>query len=397
MNHRLAAFLLPKHRSGLYYGALIGAGIGLFILLLAVQTYLNFTYLGAGGGSTNGSSFIQINKPVNFLSTLGAKATFSEEEMDALQDLAAVEEVGAFQSNNFKVGAASSSLGFYTELFFEAVPDDFLDLQVPAFQWRPGDRDVPIILSRDYLALYNFGFAPSQGLPQFTPSTIKRVGFELRLQGNGVRGTFSGRIVGFSDRINSILVPIDFLEYANKTYGDRPSGPPSRLILQVSNPQDQGLLAALEEKGYELSTGQVIGAELQTMVRLLLGGVLLIGGLILLLAVFVFILNFQLLITRSQAPLQKLHQLGYAQSTLASVWRPLVSRMAVFLPLVCGVLLLATQWLLARWMATQGLDIPNWPHWLIGLLVLVAGGVLYWSNMRGIRAKIHQLTVPERA
>ncbi|MEM1218862.1 MAG: hypothetical protein AAGH79_08115 [Bacteroidota bacterium] len=392
MNQRLSTFLLPKQQSGLYYGALIGAGLGLFILLLSVQTYLNFNQLLRGGTDGSEVAYVQINKPVNFLSTLGSKATFTDAELSELQEVAGVQSVGAFSSNQFKVGAKIPALKFSTELFFEAVPDEFLDIQPSAFFWESGKDEVPIILSRDYLALYNFGFAPSQGLPQFTQGTIKRVSFELRIRGNGRRASYKGRIVGFSDRINSILVPADFMAYANEIYGEQAVKKPSRVILAVDNVQDQELLDFLSKKGYELSTGRIMGEGLQSLVRALLAAVLLIGGLILLLAIFVFILNFQLLITRFQTTLQRLHHLGYAKQALAGVWQPMVIRMAVILPIVATVLLIASQWVISTWLAGQGFRVSSYPSLSSLVLAGVAGLVLFVANMRGIRNKIDQLT-----
>ena len=139
--------------------------------------------------------------------TLGARSTFTDEEIEDLRSQDFIEAVGVFVSNQFKVNASSQMLGFYTELFFESVPDEFIDVSNSRWQWSKGDPEIPVILSRDYLALYNFGFAPSQGLPQFTPNTISKVSMDVNISGNGLRKTFQGRIIGFSDRINSILVP----------------------------------------------------------------------------------------------------------------------------------------------------------------------------------------------
>ena len=65
----------------------------------------------------------------------------------------------------------------------------------------------------NYLSLYNFGFAQSQGLPVLSKGLIDKFTFGLRLSGNGKEATFSSRIVGFSAKINSILVPEDFLSW----------------------------------------------------------------------------------------------------------------------------------------------------------------------------------------
>lgn len=54
-------------------------------------------------------------------------------------------------------------IGFSTYLFFESVPDRFLDVDSQAWHYEPGSRDIPIVIPRNYLNLYNFGFARSQG------------------------------------------------------------------------------------------------------------------------------------------------------------------------------------------------------------------------------------------
>ena len=149
-------------------GAAVGTFIGLLLLLLSLQFYCDLKELMDGGNSDD--RFVIINKKVNLFNTLGAKAAFSEEEVQTLLAEDFIDSVGTFQSNLFRVSASSQMLGFYTELFFESLPDRYLDVQDSRWNWRPGQKDVPLIMSRDYLALYNFGFAPSQGLTTIHPA-----------------------------------------------------------------------------------------------------------------------------------------------------------------------------------------------------------------------------------
>lgn len=44
-----------------------------------------------------------------------------------------------------------------TEMFFEAVPDSFVDAQASDWKYTAGEEEVPVILPRTYIALYNFG------------------------------------------------------------------------------------------------------------------------------------------------------------------------------------------------------------------------------------------------
>ena len=131
-----------------------------------------------------------INKPV-----VAYKSHFTEEELEAFRSQAFVNRLGVFTSNEFEVSASSNSFGFYTDLFFESVSDDFLDVDNEQWEWKKGQREIPIVISRDYVALYNFGFAPSQGLPQINPQFAKRFTIDININGNGLKRVFKGRIV----------------------------------------------------------------------------------------------------------------------------------------------------------------------------------------------------------
>ena len=147
--------------------AVIGWFIGLVILLFAIQLYIDFNSIIQKNKSDN-ETYLVLNKRVNLLNTLGLKASFDAAE---LKDIAAqpfAKRAAAFTTNRFKVSASSSVVSFRTDLFLEALPDEMLDVPLVDFRWHEGSAEVPIVLSKDYLALYNFGFAPAQGLPQFT-------------------------------------------------------------------------------------------------------------------------------------------------------------------------------------------------------------------------------------
>ena len=108
-----------------------------------------------------------------------------------------------------------------TYLFFESVPDEFFDKLPSQWYFNPEDKFVPIILSRDYLTLYNFGFAMPQGLPQVSEEVIGMVPITLTITGKQqTTEQFEAAIVGFSSRLNTIAVPQEFMDWANKRYND---------------------------------------------------------------------------------------------------------------------------------------------------------------------------------
>ena len=371
-------------------GAALGTFLGLLLLLAAMQLYHDIDYLLGGGGQA-GDQFVQINKAVTIFSTLGAKNNFSDAEIEDIGEQPFVSRVGTFTPNRFKVTAFSNGLGFRTDLFFESVPNEFLDIDTTEFQWKPGDEEVPIVMSRDYLALYNFGFAPSQGLPQFTPSTIKKVNVDLRIQGTGGQQFYQARLADFSDRINSILVPQSFLDYANRTMGRPADGSgQTRLILQVDNPMSTEFREWLTTNGYELSTGRLVGGQFVTLLEIVVGIIALFGLVIVILSVLVFLMNFQLLIAESAGKIKLLQQLGYKQGQITQV---LFKRVAIFFGIVF-VITLVVLFVLRAWagkfVGEQGYDIGSgvsmWT-WLVALLFAVLFlGLNYWNIKKRVAA-----------
>jgi ABC-type lipoprotein release transport system permease subunit len=120
-----------------------------------------------------------------------------------------------------------------------------------------------------------------------------------------------GMIAGFTDRINSILVPESFLEYANKNFGNTEDKGVSRLVLLCNDPSDAALTEFLQKGGYETNLEMLKNGKLNALLKMILNIVLLIGSVIILLAILGFIQYAQLLISHSTYEIKTLLQLGY--------------------------------------------------------------------------------------
>lgn len=370
-------------------GAVSGAFLGLFLLLSALQFYFDVNRLMEGDANP-GDQYIQINKKVNLFNTLGVRAVFDEEEIAAIRQQPFIEEVGIFEANDFKVGAYSDMLGFYTEMFFEAVPGSFLDIDEPKFRWSEGQEEIPVLISRDYLALYNFGFAPSQGLPQITPSTVQRLKLEIRVSGNGRQQSFSGRIVGFSDRINSILVPPSFMQWANGSFGGG-GQPPSRLILKVENPLAKEFKQFLKENNYEESSGRLIGGQFAVLLNLVLGIVMVLGLLILLLSFLVFILNFQLLIAQGAADIRLLLETGHFPRQISGLLNRKLLLLFGGVFVAVFALLVSARLFFVRYFEDQGFALNAGLNVLVWAAGLGCAALLLFINFTNIRNSVRKL------
>ena len=297
---------------------LFGSLFGLLMVMSSLQIYQDIRSIVDNKKELISSQFLVVNKPVSILNTLsGSAAVFSEEEIESFKTLKAVEKVGTFKANQFRAqtGFQLQDKTMMTDMFFEAVPDGFLDVKVSNWNWQPG-QPVPIILPTDYLNLYNFGFAPSQGLPQISKGTAKLAGLKVIVSGNGQTAEMSGVIAGFTDRINSILVPESFLEETNKVYGNNKEKGISRLVLMCNDPSDAQLTEFLESRGYETNLEMLKNGKLNALLKMVLSIVLIIGSVIILLAILGFVQYAQLLISNSNYEIRTLLQLGYRVNTI---------------------------------------------------------------------------------
>ena len=150
--------------------ASVGCLTGSILLLLAIQFYQDAqNYLNDNEAPKN---YFTINKKVEggALVNLGKKdESFSKKELDAISKLDGVKRIGGFVRNQFpltlyiwpsgKIGLGAAAK---TDLFFESIPDEFLDYIPGEWVWEENSTLIPIMVPKFYLDLWNFGLAPSR-------------------------------------------------------------------------------------------------------------------------------------------------------------------------------------------------------------------------------------------
>lgn len=306
--------------------------IGLAIVLSAIHFHSDVS--SALNGTDDGNSLIPedymvISKPVSMFNTLGASSGFSESEIDDIKRQPWARDVGAFSAADFNVSASIDfgGQGMSTFLFMESIPDSFIDAKNERWRFNPdnGNADeVPIIISKDYLALYNFGFATSRGLPQLSEGLISKVPIILNISGNGHYETFRGRIVGFSSRLNTIAVPESFLSWANTRYSDKKPGEPSRLIIKVSNPGDPAISKYMSDEGYEVAGDKADSGRASYFLTLLTSIIIAVGAIISALALFILMLSIFLLLQKNRQIISDLLLLGYSPAQVSASYCRLI-------------------------------------------------------------------------
>ena len=293
--------------------------IGMSIVLLAFQFYFDINPLFTGKDKLLKEDYLTITKKVGILGGLSSRSNgFSQNEIDDLKKQPFVKNVGAFTPSQFNVfgGFNSQKLGiaFNTEMFFESVPDQFIDVTSDNWRFSPVDNTVPIILPKNYLDLYNFGFAQASSMPRISEQLIGLINLYISITGrNGLKQQMKGRIVGFSNRLNSILVPETFMTWANQQYGGTPSEP-ARLIIEVSNIADPNLSGYFKDKGFEISGDNTTASKMSFFLKIIIGIVVSVGVLICVLSFFILVLSIYLLLEKNMNKLRTLRLIGYSKS-----------------------------------------------------------------------------------
>jgi len=343
--------LLRRHISAAQLAGFFLANLfGMVIVLLSIQFYQDVAPVFTEGDSFMKKDYLIVSRKVSSLGSLvGKSSTFSASDIEELESQPFTKDVGTFTPSQFKVsaGVGMEQLGLKmsTAMFFESVPDKYVDVSLDNWHFEPEEGTVPIILPRNYLNLYNFGFAQSQNLPQLSEGVMNLISLDIRISGRGRQASFKGRIAGFSNRLNTILVPQAFMVWANDNYSDeRKQWEPSRLIVEVNNPTDDRIARFFEERGYETEDNKLDAGKTTWFLKVIVGIVLSVGLLISVLSFYILMLSIYLLLQKNTVKLENLLLLGYGPNRVALPYQVLtVGLNGVVLALaVCIVLYIRT-------------------------------------------------------
>ncbi len=314
--------LLRQHISWPQFVGFFFANLfGMTIVLLGYQLYCDILPIFTANDSFLKADYLVVSKEIGMANALGQQHSgFSKDEIADLQAQSFVKGVGQFTSTAYKAEATMGVSGMKilnSELFFESVPDPFVDVSLDNWHYTQGDSLVPVILPRSYIAMYNFGFAQNHSLPKINEGLVGMIDLHIQVQGKGGQGYFRGKVIGFSSKLNTILVPQSFMTWSNSHFSPDSEMPPSRLILDVTNPADQRIGTYLEDHNYELEDNNLDAEKTTYFLKLMVTLVMGVGVVISALSFYVLLLSIYLLVQKNTTKLQNLLLIGYSPSRVA--------------------------------------------------------------------------------
>ena len=390
---RLVWKLLRQHISVPQFAGFFFANlVGMLIVLLGFQFYHDVLPVFTAKDSFLKADYLILSKRVGTADVFtGRGHEFSGSEIDDLSAQPFVTDVGKFTSTNYRVDASLSVNGIplmKTDFFFESVPDDFVDVSSSEWEYKPGDKRVPIILPRSYINMYNFGFAQTRSLPKISEGLLGMIDLGILIRGNGQEERFHGKVIGFSNRLNTILVPQSFMDWSNARFAPGEPTKSTRLIVQVGNPADERVTTYLEKKGYEVESDKLAAEKTTYFLRMVVSLVMVVGLVISVLSFYILMLSVYLLVQKNASKLENLLLIGYSPARVAMPYQVLTIALNVAVLFMAWALLSVARGYYMGILTTLFPQMESgglWPSIVAGLILFLVVSVL---NVIVVRRKV---------
>ena len=388
--------LLRQHISIPQFAGFAFANLfGMLIVLFGFQFYQDVLPVFTQQDSFMKADYLIMSKKIGKGNTISGRTnTFSGSEIDDVSSQKFVKKVGKFTSTEYKVDASMGVNGvnvLNSELFFESVPDGFVDVPLKDWKYEPGSKEVPIILPRTYINMYNFGFAQSHSLPKISDGLVGMIDFEIFIQAGGKKEQFKGKVIGFSSRLNTILVPQAFMDWSNHEFAPEDHSDPTRLIVEVGNPADENISQYLDENGYEVETDKLDAEKTTYFLRMMVTMVMVVGLVISILSFYILMLSIYLLVQKNSSKLENLLLIGYSPANVSKPYQLLTMGLNIVVLIVAWVVLFFLRSYYMDFIETLFPDIDEGsmlPAILLGLVLFFIVSVL---NIIAIRRKVMKI------
>lgn len=388
--------LLRQHISIPQFAGFAFANLfGMLIVLFGFQFYQDVLPVFTQQDSFMKADYLIMSKKIGMGNTISGRTnTFSGSEIDDVSSQKFVKKVGKFTSTEYKVDASMGVNGvnvLNSELFFESVPDGFVDVPLKDWKYEPGSKEVPIILPRTYINMYNFGFAQSHSLPKISDGLVGMIDFEIFIQAGGKKEQFKGKVIGFSSRLNTILVPQAFMDWSNHEFAPEDHSDPTRLIVEVGNPADENISQYLDENGYEVETDKLDAEKTTYFLRMMVTMVMVVGLVISILSFYILMLSIYLLVQKNSSKLENLLLIGYSPANVSKPYQLLTMGLNIVVLIVAWVVLFFLRSYYMDFIETLFPDIDEGsmlPAILLGLVLFFIVSVL---NIIAIRKKVMKI------
>lgn len=358
-----------------------GLFIAFTLVLLCLQLYDNADKL-FGKKSSDKDYWITLSKKIT-PENIGRKELlgFNANDLSKIKKWEEISAVYPFTSNQFKASANGGDfIPFYTDLYFEGVDKKAIDIPIDSIDFTVKDDVIPIIISREYLNLYNYGFALNQGLPQISEDFAKKIEININIIVNKENKSYRGRLVGLSDRIHSVLIPQKFLDSLNMVQNPNVISEHkvfNRILVQVKDSEDKNLIKKMSENGYESNQESLRSAKIKSKLFLVLQVIAVLGIFVLALCLYIIINFIKIQFLEKNEEVSIKNSLGYSPKKMVSdISKTFSINIAIVIFLCLALLSIGQYWLAKSDVSSQHLSLYLNP--LLWLSIIVIPIAIYY-------------------
>ena len=217
----------------------------------------------------------------------------------------------------------------------------------------------------------------------------------MKVKGSGETEIFSARIIGLTDKVNSILVPEEFMNWANRRFGNpEEAGKTSMVLIETGNPADPAIFTYLKNHNLETNSERLKNSKSTVFLKLLFTIMISIGLIITFLSLLLFLLSFDLIIFKSSEEIKKLYLIGYHSKAILKYYAGILG-VVIF---VLGILVLSavifSQSVMVDYFGTAGFYVES-PGFPLNLSIVIAMSVIVFViNIAGIGNRLKRLRQP---
>lgn len=369
--------------------AIIGLSVATLLILFSVQLQANYyDLLNAKNNQDSITNFLVINKVLNN-ETIG-NTSITDANVADFKKQSFVQEVSVITPSVFKASLQSNSerFPFYTDISFESVPTSFIDVNTKDWSWSEDADFVPIIAPNMFLDFYNFQFAFSQNMPQLTPDIVKMIVFNVNVQTAIGTKQYKGKIVGFSNRITSLLVPQEFMTWGNQ-FTTGKAAQPSRIIIKTKDPGNPVLVNYLEKNGYTTDADKTRFSKYRKIVDTVVSISWVTGAIMLSFALLIFTLFIQLTVTACKNEIALLITLGTAPRQLEKFLMKQFFPANIIIISICIIIITTLQFFTAKWLLKLNMFISGYTSFYTITVAFTLLIILWIVNKLTIRKYVY--------
>ncbi len=314
----IRAIILPKinFQSKLIFSTLT-------LLLSTIFTFIIFAFLTEFYKQkilkSDNDLYFSISKSIGLGNTiLGRTSTFNEAEIKRLREQKFCTELSFVKKAKFKcISGFFEQKQFSSEIILESIPNSMMDGPVYRFYWEKGQDYVPIIISSEFLQLYNFVYAPIAGLPPVSIENLSMIPIELNLIAKGKRKSFNAKIIALTDRFSGLYVPETFLNWANIHFTGSAGSRSDKAVLKINPAYISDFEEYIISEALNVNEENLKMGKAASLIYPLSAALLLIACVFIILSVSNFWLHWKWLLERQKENIQTLYFNGFHPKYIA--------------------------------------------------------------------------------